>query len=260
MSGYGQGGYGEGGYGGDAVHPGTTLLFANNVLETGALTSSPTTPLLERLKDRDRGPQWSGAGTGTHDIRVALPFGITVNAIALVNHNVMVSIEVAGSDTEAFGAPFATALVTEDPFLLTFGSPVTFKRFNIRIPIGGPEPRIGELFLGVPQVLRSPTAGVSGRAIAGNVVRDESPAGYTWSVKRGASRVRFDYAWNAITVATDQVALDTSYAESAEGSKKIVVRDPFGVARWMEITDAELAGDTLSGVLNSARLTLVEAL
>jgi len=240
------------------------VLFGQNLLETvgAAITTSPSTSaaLIARLFDRDRGARWAGVSSAQHDITIDLLSAMGATHLSFVNHNLAVTVEVAGSSNGTFGAPFTTALVNSDPFMIVFPSLQTWRYFNVRIPAGAVTPGIGELSLGVPRTITSPTAKVSAKAIVGNVARDQSPAGYSWAAKLGAPRTRLDCAWNGIETAIDQVALEGAYADTAEGSKKLLVRDAFGVLRWMEITDAELAGEILNGRLNTARLTLEEAL
>jgi hypothetical protein len=210
------------------------LLFAQNLAESSApLVSIPSTTLLDRLRDRDRGPQWTGANTGQHDITLDLGTAMAATYLALVNHNLMGSIQVAGSSTGTFGAAFSTATVNADPFLLAFGATQTWRYFNLRITAGSVIPQLGELLLGVPQILALPPFLDSAQpGTIGNVQRDRSPGGYRWAVKRGAPRARFPYRWTGLS-STDLAALELAYAQTDEGAKNLLIRDELNVAHWV---------------------------
>lgn len=239
--------YGPSVYGG-AAYPANLVLLAQNILEGAGLVASPAGTNIDRLCDRDRGPQWIGSGNGQHDITISAPYGVAVSAIALVNHTIVTTIEIAGSDTLTFGAPFQTAtLVAADPFFLLFPTQ-TFHYYNVRINTGGPTvPKIGELMLGLARVISlSPALASSGVAEVSNVQRDRAPGGAPWSVRKGPERDRLPYSWAGLG-GDDLVQLATARDECDDGAKNLIVRDPLGVPRWVSWTSETFAPVPVSG-------------
>lgn len=241
--------YGGGVAYGGQVFPGNLLMLAQNILEGSGLTSSPNGTKIERLADRDRGPQWSGTGAVLHDILIAAPYAAMVTALAIVNHNISAIVEVAGSTSTTFGAPFATGLVASDPFLLLFAEQ-TFPFYNVRINAGPNAPRIGELVLGQARIVAPPALAGSSPARVSNVQRDRARSGYVWSAKLGPKRDRLSYSWAGLG-GDDTRALDSTRTECEDGAKPLVVRDPLGIVRWMLWTSETFAPVPVTGPLSS---------
>jgi hypothetical protein len=229
-------------------YPANLMLLAQNVLDGATLTSLPSTTSLDRLADRDRGLQWSGTSAVAHTITVTGAAATTVSALAFVNHTITVSVQIAGSNTGTFGAPFATATPDMDPWVLIFATQ-TFLNYEVRITTPSVTPKIGELVLGPARVITlPPSLASSGVARVANTALDRSPYGYAWGVKNGPARARLPYAWTGIGGA-DLAQLQAAYTDCDNGAKPLIVRDPLGVARFMHWTSGTLAPVPLSGPL-----------
>jgi hypothetical protein len=126
---------------------------------------------------------------------------------------------------------------------------VTARYWRVRVPDQGVAgaAAIGELVLGEPITLPIPQIQPGYvDSVVGNVRRDYSPAGYSWAVKRGASRRQFRLGYNALDLATVDL-LRQAYAACDEGTQKFLYVDADSVAWWVEWTD-----DTLEVALSDA--------
>lgn len=225
-------------------------LFTRNLLEEGALTVPAATGFpKERLFDRDRAPQWKGDAAAQKDVILDLGAGGgTASGWAIVNHNVGAhAIEVATSpDNITYTLRSSAAPGTADAFMATF-TPASARYWRMRIPNLGVAAQIGELLLGVPVALPTPELAPDYvDTVVGNVQRDRSPAGYSWSVRRGASVRQFRFGWTSLEDA-DVDLLRQAYAEADEGAKKFLYVDAWGEAFWVEFLD-----DTLEVRLGAA--------
>lgn len=243
------------------------LLLGQNVLE---LTTSVVTVTSEaagkpktRLYDRDRGPQWEGSSAAQQDIDVDAGVGVSVSFdnLGLVNHNL------AGVQLTFYADTFfppttqrAQFTVTGTDSLQSLAGTYTQRYSRIRIPAFAAAPKIGDFLLGTRRTItRKPVYGRVDRAAVGNVVRDESPGGYAWKLKRGAKRIRLKYGWDhGITAERD--VLEALFDDVDQSAKFLLVQDIEGATRWTEFVKAEFGSANASNGRHAFELELLEAL
>jgi hypothetical protein len=232
-------------------------LLTGNVLDaaTVSVPSDPAAPAA-RLADGDRGLRWSADASGARDVLVDAGALVAASAWGIVNHNLVgASVQVATSpDGVTYTAVDTGTLTSADATVRPFaGGAATARYWRVRFPDVGTAAAVGELVLGEPITLPTPQVapGYQDRVL-GNVRRDYSPAGYSWAVKRGASRREFRLGFNALDEATLEL-LRGAYAACDEGAKKFVYLDHDGVAWWVEWVDEALEA-TLSAAVYDARL------
>jgi hypothetical protein len=247
----------------------SVTLYVGNLLESAATVSAPTDAAapITRLYDGARGPQWAGT-TVAPTVTVDLGAAREASGWGLADHNLtggVVTVE-SSPDNSTWTARDSATLAT--PVLARSFATVSARywRFGLPAASGSGTPTVGELILAAPVTLPTPHVppGYTDRVL-GNVRRDESPAGYTWAVKRGASRREFKLAYAALDLATLDL-LRAAFAACDEGAKKFTYVDADGVAWWVEWIDATLeatvSAAVFDGLLGRAvnAITLREAL
>jgi hypothetical protein len=213
-------------------------LFAQNLLESGTVTSSSTATgyAVTRLYDRDRSQVWKAASAVAVDIEIDLGTAQDVGGLALVGHNFPdpTTLDLYYGASSPANTLQGSPAVGDDPYSATFAA-VSARYWRLHIPVltGSVVPELGELMLGDPQVLTwNPSLDRIQKIRNGNVQRDESPAGYTWAVRKGIQRIRWVYGWNAVGE-DDRTALATAFAALDDGAKKFVLVDDEGTTRWV---------------------------
>jgi hypothetical protein len=213
----------------------SVTLFTRNLLELGTVTAPAAAGYpKERLFDRSRKSQWQADAAGTKNIDLDLGAGFPASAWGLVNHNVAGAVTLRKSTDGSIYTDVDAADVTgADPFVRTF-SAVSSRWWRFVLPAGATIWQLGELFLGVPNLIaRDPGNGMNTEIHHGNVVADESPAGREWRFKRGPKRLRFTYGWELLEVASDWAALVQAFDESDDGAKAFLLVTPEGAVRWV---------------------------
>jgi hypothetical protein len=238
-------------------------LFAANLLEsatTVTVTSSATNKPITRVYDRDRALRWEGGSAAQMDIDVDLGAATAVSALGLLAHNVTGAsgVTLYGDSSSPATTLRATSVPDGDDVLVTFGSQ-TLRYWRIRMPTMASAATLGELLLGVPRTITQNPTLPSGRPHAvGNVRRDLSPGGYSWSVRRGEPRATLPLTWRGMSEA-DLATLDAAYDECREGSKKLLVQLPAGTLYWCDWIAYE-APIPLGGALYDVSVTFEQAL
>lgn len=232
-------GYGDGGYGGDAGSS-AFLLFGRNLLESGVVTATSAAQPVTRLYDRNRTPAWAATSNAAQDIDLDTA-SASYSHIAVIGYSLSTGIEVyRGSSFPPSTLVTTVVSLAGDPYVIALGSTLGDRYVRVRILGGGATPSIGELFVGLPQVLALPPFIRSeGRSTLGNVRHDLSPAGYAWSTRRGVKRSRFQFAWTGMD-GSDLARVEAAYDEIDQGAKKLVVQDELGRAYWMRCTTPAL--------------------
>jgi hypothetical protein len=232
----------------------SALYGANTAASTLVVTSG--VPLAGNLNDHDGGPQWIADAPSAQAITVDTQAAQTLpiaSALALVHHNLAgVRIGVYGSADGTTFAKVADAVVNADPFSVAIPT-ASYRYWRVWIPDPG-QPvlaapaRVGELLLGSAlSILDNPNLPTGKPAIVGNVARDRSPAGYPWNTRKGASRRRYEYRWNALPDA-DLATLRKAFAECGEGAQPLVLVDQLGTALWVTWEDTTLPQPGALGV------------
>jgi hypothetical protein len=241
----------------------SVLLHGDSLLErAAAISSAPATSLLERLSDRDRGPQWTAASTEIVAIIIDAGVGKTLSAshLALVNHNIAVIVAVMTSSTGSGYTVRGSGTPNADPWVLPLGGTFTDRFWAIQIPVTASAAKVGELLLGLGRTLtQNPFIRSAGLATIGNVGRDLTPGGYRRSVLRGPKRARVAWAWNGMPDA-DLTSYRTAYDDVSQGAKKLVVQDQLGVARWMDWLDDSIDPVPVGNGMSEVKATFEEAL
>lgn len=217
----------------------SVVLYANNLLESSAVTSITTTAMLAaqpktRLYDRDRGAQGKASAAGQFDIDIVFSPTQTATTLVLVNHNATAAVTVYADTASAIGTTLKATLAPSgiDPFVGTWAS-VSGTKWRIRFANFGSALAIGEVMLLVPRTLALNPALAHGEyATSGNTFRDTTRAGYAWGVRRGVARTRLPYDWEAMPAA-DLAELRAAFTEANEGAKNLLVQDTEAVRRWM---------------------------
>jgi hypothetical protein len=255
-------------------------FFAENLLESAAsvgVSPDVRADLLARLYDRDQSAQWDALGVGVWSLADSFPLSMAVGVPpqidfpidhgvakpmsywAVVNTNITgVVASLYGGNTNPPGTLLDSVTLTGGIMARIF--PLVSLRYSLVrvLAMSGVAPALGELMLGVPDVVIGPTSKSGGEAMVGNVARDRTPFGYPRTTKLGPARERLDYEWAGVGRDQDRATLRKVYRTCDEGAKSLLVRDPFNVDRWMQITSAELAGKVINGRLSTAALTLEE--
>jgi hypothetical protein len=229
----------------------STVFFADNVLERAtsvtadqAAAGKPVT----RVYDRERSLPWAGTSAIQQSILVDMgAAGTPVSAFALVDHNFPIGAIVTllrGSSSPA-SVSTTTMTIASNPQYLALSGIFTERHWRLQIPAlsGSVIPQLGEFMLGVPQIPTMPPTIERIRATnRSNVRRDESPAGYSWAVRRGARRDRFSIGWNYTTLAAERTAILTAIQQTLDTSKKLLWVDDYGTPRWVNwlTTDLQL--------------------
>lgn len=226
--------------------PGNLLLLAKNRLESAAsvtVTSEAAGRPVSRLYDGDRGPQWRATSNAVQDIDLAQgPLTEPFSHVALVNYALNTGIEIyrGPSFPPSTLALAVASLAGGDPYIADLGGMFTDRFIRVRILGGGSIAAIGELVVGAAQIVAMPPGlRTAMPATIANVRRDVSPAGYTWSVRRGPKRARLPYGWNALT-ASELAAITTAFDETNQGAKTLIVRDELGATWWVYWETQEL--------------------
>ncbi|HEV8639651.1 MAG TPA: hypothetical protein VGV13_00955 [Methylomirabilota bacterium] len=243
-------------------------LLAQNLLESSAVV---TGGVLARLADRLRAPQagfsgWAFAdftplslvlGAGPVDISIDLGSAQPVNAWALLNHNL------AGITVSLFGDDWNPPVTADEvapagaDLLRTF-PPQTFRYWRLRVPAMTGGPRIGEFFLGVATTLAVPEYG-SEESREGNVQRDESPAGFVWTVQKGAVGTRLTYRWPGMKD-VDWTTLAAVFDQTLQSVKSFPMVDVDRNVRWIQFIEGSLIRRRIYQDRNEVAVTVEEAL
>jgi hypothetical protein len=244
-------------------------LYPGNLLSGAASISAPTDAAypITRLYDGDRSLRWAGT-TIAPTITVDLGAARSASGWGLAGHNLdggVLTVE-SSPDNSTWTARDSATLSTQVHARSFAEVSARYWRFGLPAAGGSGTPTVGELILAAPVVLPIPQVppGYADRAL-GNVRRDESPAGYSWAVKRGASRREFKLAYAALDLATLDL-LRTAFAACDEGAQKFAYVDADGVAWWVEWIDptleAAVSAAVFDGLLGRAvnTITLREAL
>jgi hypothetical protein len=174
---------------------------------------------------------------------------INATAIAFLDHNFPsgTTVTVYKGTSPPANTPVANVIfgTNSNPRYVLFGGTHNERYWRVAIPVltGSVIPQLGELMLGIPQIpTMAPTIEHIRATNRSNVRRDESPAGYTWAVRRGARRDRFTLGWNYTTLAAERTAIFAAISETFDTSKKFLWVDDFGVVRWANwlTTDLEM--------------------
>jgi hypothetical protein len=241
----------------------SVLLQGDSLLErAAAISSAPATSLLDRLSDRDRGPQWQAASTAIVDLVIDAGVGKTLSAshLALINHNLTVVVYVLTSPTGASYTLRASGTPNADPWVLPLGGTFADRFWDVQISATAAAAKLGELLLGLGRtVVDNPFIRSAGLITVGNVGRDITPGGNRRSVLRGPKRERLAWAWNGMPAA-DLVNYLAAYSDVNQGAKKLIVQDQLGVARWMDWLDESIEPVPVGNGLSEVKGTFETAL
>jgi hypothetical protein len=248
-------------------------LLAGNLIESAAFVNAPAASGYDAaaLSDNASSPSWVGT-TPTPTVGVDFGAARTVSGWGIVAHNLAGGTMTVQSSPDAVTwTPRAIEPISgaSTAFARPFSVLASARYWQFVLPaptVSGPNPIIGELILAEAVTLPTPQVppGYSDRVL-GNVRRDYSPAGYSWAVKRGASRREFKLAYAAMDLAT-LALLRSAYAACDEGARKFAYVDADGVSwwvEWMEDTlEATVSAAVYDGLLGRAvaSVTLREAL
>jgi hypothetical protein len=228
----------------------STVFFADNVLERATSVVADQTATgkpVTRLYDRERSLPWAGTSAIAQSIAIDMGVAINATAVAFIDHNFPTGTTVnvykgtaPPANTAVASIPFGAG---SNPRYVLFGGSHNERYWRVAIPAltGSVIPQLGELMLGIPQVPTMPPTIERIRATnRSNVRRDESPAGYSWAVRRGARRDRFSLGWNYTTV-DERTAILTAIEQSTDTSKKLLWIDDYGTPRWVNWLTTDLA-------------------
>jgi hypothetical protein len=228
------------------------VFFSDNVLERAtsvtadqAAAGKPVT----RLYDRERSLPWAGTSAIAQSIAIDMGAAINATAVAFLDHNFPSGTTVTVYKGTSPPANTSVANIffgaSSNPRYVLFGGTHNERYWRVAIPalMGSVVLQLGELMLGVPQIPTMPPTIERIRATErSNVRRDESPAGYSWAVRRGARRSRFSIGWNYTTLAAERTSILAAITETLDTSKKLLWVDDFGIPRWANwlTTDLQL--------------------
>jgi hypothetical protein len=230
----------------------SVILFADNVLERATSVTADQEASgkpVTRLYDRERSLPWAGTSAIQQSIAVDMgAAGTPISGFALIDHNFPNGTTVTLFRGSSAPASLSTAnmVISRNPQFLGWTTGALSERYwRLQIPAlsGSVIPQLGEFMLGAPQ---RPTMPPSIERIRttnrSNVRRDESPAGYSWAVRRGARRDRFSIGWNYTTLAAERTSILAAITETLDTSKKLLWVDDFGIPRWANwlTTDLQL--------------------
>lgn len=218
------------------------VLHAGSLAERGTLTAQGAVgdALVSRLADGDIGLPWIDSTTGaerivTLDLGLAGPLRASTWVLA-AGHN-LTGVVVALETGPNLGGPWAPlAQVTPaSPAAVRTALPTRplSQCWRLRVLAPPAPPRLTEWVLSdaltLPSGPQEPSL-VTGPL--GNVQTYESPAGYTWTRKKGAPRWEADYQIRDLSH-EERAALESAFAATDEGARPIFLDDADGVLRWV---------------------------
>jgi hypothetical protein len=241
-------------------------LFTQNLLElsTTTVTVNPAAAAaspINRVYDRFKSLQYVGGSIAQTDIDADLGAASTaaVTAWADFSHTINGVSPILYGDAAVIGTTqLDTFAATGADFLRTIASQ-TLRYWRQRIPAMAAAPKLGEYFLGVPQVVATAPEYPSDEIDQGNVSRDESPAGFVWKSSKGATRYRLNYHW-AYLPDSDWTILKTAFDQALQSAKPFPMLDNDGTLRWVEFVDGSLTRRRVFQNTNDVTVSFLEAL